>query len=167
MIFDDIRDHAPFREHAATAAGPQPAPARTLAQAVHRDLNSIGRVIAHGLPLLERIVTSPQLDEFIELALQADGLGVEEAAFASAADVLRGAIARKTTQPQASVPPESGGAVPVAAADDIVVVPDGSAPENPSASLSAPPDELAVPPAGPGAVQAAVNGTGEQPQVTT
>jgi hypothetical protein len=144
MIFDDIRDHSPFREHAATAAGPQPGPARTLAQAVHRDLNSIGRVIAHGIPLLERIVASPQLDEFIETALAADGLGVGAETFAAATAVLRDAMARKS----AGTVPESSGAVPVAAADDIVVVPDPpDAPEPPEA-VSAP--------------QAPANGTGEQ-----
>jgi hypothetical protein len=103
-IFDEVREHIPFHEHAAAATGPQPGP-KTLAQAVHRDLNSIGRVIAHGLPLLERIVANPQLDEFVELALKADGLGVCAEAFTAASDVLRAAMARTATGPQPMLEP--------------------------------------------------------------
>jgi hypothetical protein len=107
-IFDEVREHIPFHEHAATATGPQPGP-KTLAQAVHRDLNSIGRVIAHGIPLLERIVANPQLDEFVELALKADGLGVCAEAFTAASDVLRAAMARTATAPE-SLPQRTPGA---------------------------------------------------------
>jgi hypothetical protein len=150
-IFDEVREHMPFHEHdqAATGAPDQPGHVATLAQAVHRDVTMMGRVVGHALPLLERIVANPQLDEFVETALAADGMGVCAEAFTAASDVLRAAMARTATGPAApeplpqrvpgaTMPSESSGEAPVAGENHSGVTPDVPAPANGSPSLSAP-----------------------------
>lgn len=104
MIYDNLTasNHAPT----APAAPPQP-PALSRWGRIHHDLTGIGHV-------LERIATNPLVDELVEAALQADGLGVEAQAFQAAIDALNGASKRKqdsgpftvvTGQPQPAAGP--------------------------------------------------------------
>jgi hypothetical protein len=133
-ILDDIaRDHPhlaalihhehPNQEpHPMTASDTAPAARQpsTLAQAVHsailhidtaktsleHQVAEIGAGIEHALPLLERIVSDPVLDEFVEAALRASNAGVPAELIQGATDMLRQAEARKTAPQAVITPPE-------------------------------------------------------------
>lgn len=112
MIYDDLTagTHAP-------AAQP---PGLSRWGRIHHDLTGIGHALLNMAPVLERIATSPLVDELVEAALQADGLGVEASAFQAAIDALNGASARR----QQAAPATASGPQPVIAA---TVTDDGTA----------------------------------------
>lgn len=104
---------------AATGTGPQPAHAAPAQPAtrwgrIHHDLTGIGHALLHMAPVLERIATNQYVDELVEAALMADGLGVEVQAFQAAIDALNGAAARKQ---QAAMPVASSGPQPAVTTD--------------------------------------------------
>jgi hypothetical protein len=97
----------PIAEQAAAATGgnvtiPQQGtqPQRlTFLGHLHHDLSLIGQATEHAWPIIRAAVTNPLIDELVEAALTADGLGVEAQAFQAAIDALNGASTRKA-QPQ-------------------------------------------------------------------
>lgn len=86
---------------AANGGGAHAAPSQPAQQAstrwgrIHHDITGFGHALLHMAPVLERIATNPLVDELVEAALQADGLGVEAQAFHAAIDALTGASKRK------------------------------------------------------------------------
>jgi hypothetical protein len=114
-IYDRLADemHLPHLDPetpVTTTAPAEPAAsfARTISQAIHKDaqyartvLSSLGSVVGHLLPLAERIATDPKLDAFLEAGLRASDLGVEEAVFDGAIDMMRAAAERKQPATQA------------------------------------------------------------------
>lgn len=131
------RQELPVTDPAQTASIP-PAPRQpsTWAQAVHSavlharqmvaELDSLRTHLAasvdvkfagienacrHALPLVERIVSDPVLDEFVEAALTAANAGVEAEVFAAFATTLRSAAAGKTGPQQVLPAPPADPAV--------------------------------------------------------
>lgn len=70
--------------------------ARQMGDEIEGRLAEIGRAFGHALPMIERIVSDPILDEFVEAALRASDAGVEAAIFQAFTDTLRAATASKT-----------------------------------------------------------------------
>lgn len=98
----------PIGDAAAAAAIPPPQPGARLSPLglLHRDLAHIGGAVEHAWPIIRAIAASPLVDELIDAALTADGLGVEASAFQAAIDALRGASARKAGRQSAQPQPQ-------------------------------------------------------------
>lgn len=184
-ILDDIaRDHPhlaalihhehPNQEpHPMTASDTAPAARQpsTLAQAVHsailhidtaktaleEHVAEIGRGVEHALPLLERIVSDPVLDEFVEAALRASNAGVAAEVIQGATDMLRQAEQRKTA-PQPVITPSTVALPPeevAAFASGLAAVTDpANAQAAPDATVPSPPGIPQPAPAAPETPQA-------------
>jgi hypothetical protein len=105
MTDTPIADQAHAAARLTPLAGDRAAPpvqqATTRWGRIHHDLTGIGHALLHMAPVLESIASSPLIDELVEAALAADGLGVEASAFQAAIDALNGASQRKA---QAAMP---------------------------------------------------------------
>jgi hypothetical protein len=127
-IFDEVLHHHHHDQDQAATGAPasvtsQLAPelpagtfAKTISQAIHRDaqaarhiLGQLEAVVAHALPLAERLATDSTLDKLVETALRASDLGVEAAVFEGVTDMLRAAAVRKQ-QPTEPLPQRTPGA---------------------------------------------------------
>ena len=101
-IADSIGQHAaPQRE------APMPADLSRFGR-IHADVRGFGHALLHMAPVLERIATNPLIDQLVEAAMQAEGLGVEAQAFHAAIDALTGASLRKSVA-------DAGGPLPLPA----------------------------------------------------
>ena len=90
-------------------AAPQPqAPDLSRFGRIHADVRGFGHALLHMAPVLERIATNPLIDQLVEAAMQAEGLGVEAQAFHAAIDALSGASMRKAVA-------DAGGPLPLPA----------------------------------------------------
>lgn len=93
--------------------------ARAMGDEIEARMTEIGRAFGHALPMIERIVSDPILDEFVEVALRASDAGVEAAIFQAFTDTLRAATVSKTG-PQAVI------ATPPAVTAEQPAVPDAA-----------------------------------------
>lgn len=67
----------------------------SIGQTIHKDVTAAGAAIQHAWQFTQQLAANPQLDELIEVGLQAIGQGVAAESLQAATDALRGAIARK------------------------------------------------------------------------
>ena len=92
-IADSIGAHAA----PASGTGPQPAIQPTIGR--HAWVPKWFAVILHashaGVSHLAPVIMSPEVDQLIEAALRAEGLGVEASVFHGAIDLIEGAAGRK------------------------------------------------------------------------
>ena len=89
--------------HAANGTGPQPAqPAIQPTIGRHAWVPKWFTVVLHaahaGVSHLAPVIMSPEVDQLIEAALRAEGLGVEASVFHGAIDLIEGAAGRKQQQ---------------------------------------------------------------------
>lgn len=96
--------------------------ARAMGAEIESHLGEVGRAVHHALPMIERIVSDPSLDELVEVALRASDAGVTAEVFQALTDALRSATASKTgpnpVLPAPPADPAVTAAVPDAAAQD-------------------------------------------------
>lgn len=99
--------------------------ARAMGAEIESHLGEVGRAVHHALPMIERIISDPSLDELVEVALRASDAGVTAEVFQALTDALRSATASKTgpnpVLPSPVTPPDvtaAQPAVPDAAAQD-------------------------------------------------
>lgn len=87
--------------HAASGTGPQPALPAAVQPTIgrHAWVPKWFTVVLHaahaGVSHLAPVIMSPEVDQLIEKALRADGLGVEATVFHAAMDLIDGAADRK------------------------------------------------------------------------
>jgi hypothetical protein len=95
------------------AAPEPPQLASTRFGRIHADVRGFGHALLHMAPVLERIAANPLIDQLVEAALQAEGLGVEAQAFHAAIDALTGASMRKAVADAGGpLPPQGSGPQP-------------------------------------------------------
>lgn len=101
--------HPMTGDNTGAPAAPAPRQPRTISQAIHSSLlhmqaeknevvqriDGVTAAIHRALPLIERIVTNPELDELVEAALRALDAGVAAGVVQGATDMLRSAIDRQ------------------------------------------------------------------------
>jgi len=90
--------------HAASGTGPQPALPAAVQPTIgrHAWVPKWFTVVLHaahaGVSHLAPVIMSPEVDQLIEAALRAEGLGVEASVFHGAIDLIEGAAGRKQQQ---------------------------------------------------------------------
>ena len=99
--------------HAASGTGPQPALPAAVQPTIgrHAWVPKWFTVVLHaahaGVSHLAPVIMSPEVDQLIEAALRAEGLGVEASVFHGAMDLIEGA-ARRKAQPAYMPAPAEG-----------------------------------------------------------
>lgn len=107
--------HGTGPQHAMPAQGAHAAPQRTFAAEAHHIMNGAWHAIGRFLPFMERAALDPQVDEGIELLMQAAGLGAEARELEPALVLLRHIVAVKQADSATSQQPQFATGGPIAA----------------------------------------------------